>query len=78
MTKSSLGLTKRQELYLRQVCRGDSRQEIAAEAFVSYATVRNTLGTVYRLLGVRNAAGACYALGISDQREAERRTNGNA
>lgn len=68
--RTALNLTPRQILYLRAVCKGDSRQEIADEAYVSYETVRNTLGTVYRQLGTRNAAGACYALGMADQRQA--------
>lgn len=63
-----LNLTPRQELYLRAVCRGDSRQEVADEAYVSYETVRNTLGMVYRALGTPNAAAACYLLGVADQR----------
>lgn len=66
----ALNLTPRQELYLRAVCRGDSRQEVADEAFVSCHTVRNALRTIYRAMGVRNAAGACWHLGAWDQREA--------
>lgn len=67
----ALGLTPRQELYLRAACKGDTRQEIADEAYVSYATVRSTLSAVYRVLGARNAAAACYALGMADTKKSE-------
>jgi DNA-binding NarL/FixJ family response regulator len=69
MARGTLGLTARQELYLRGTCRGDARREIAEEAYVSEHAIRNAMSYLYRALGVRNAAAACYALGIEDMRQ---------
>jgi DNA-binding NarL/FixJ family response regulator len=71
MHRTILGLTSRQDLYLRAICRGDQRSEVAEAAFVSVSAVREAMRTAYRLLGVRNAAAACYALGLEDAKAQE-------
>jgi DNA-binding NarL/FixJ family response regulator len=67
--KGALGLTHRQETYLRGVCRGEERKAVAERHFVSDQAVRCVLSTVYRALKVRNGAGACYLLGKEDGRK---------
>jgi DNA-binding NarL/FixJ family response regulator len=67
----ALNLTPREELYLRGMCNGDNRQEVAEACHVAVSTVRNTLSLVYQKIGARNATAACYLLGVADQREAE-------
>lgn len=61
------GLTPRQETYLRGICRGYRRKDVAAREFVSEDTVRCGLNAVYRAMHERSAAGACYRLGLFDQ-----------
>jgi DNA-binding NarL/FixJ family response regulator len=66
--RTALGLTPRQELYLRGMCNGERRKETATNAGRSDGAVRCGLTKAYRTLRVRNAAEACYVLGIFDQR----------
>jgi DNA-binding NarL/FixJ family response regulator len=69
--RTSLGLTPRQELYLRGLCNGEMQKEIAAREFLSVQTIKNMLGEAYKILGVRSAVEACYVLGIWDERTAK-------
>lgn len=67
--RTALGLTPRQELYLRGMCNGDLRKEVATNAGRSRGGVAWVLGEAYRALKVRNRGEACYVLGTWDALE---------
>ena len=53
-------LTPRQREVLFTVARADSQQAAAAELGITYQTVKNTLDTIHRKLGVRSTVAALY------------------
>jgi DNA-binding NarL/FixJ family response regulator len=57
-----LGLTPRQEVYMRLACQGASNQQVAEQRFVSRSTVKTGLWRAYRTVGVHSLAEACARL----------------
>jgi DNA-binding CsgD family transcriptional regulator len=55
--RCALGLTHRQEAYLRGVCAGRTMRQVAALESVSVSAVKWGLSAVYRHLGLTGGAG---------------------
>ena len=65
-------LTRRQREMLAVLADGEHVRDVARRLFVTESTVKNTLESAYRRLGVHSAIGAYRALGRLHLPEEER------